>query len=96
MPSYLHFFEGRSRLRFTHLDRLSLISDIVSTSGVYDNGSRRGLANTYYYRTHLSWNRLPYSLRAVVNPGEFKPKLIDYIWKNYVNFTQISDSEQSD
>ena len=96
LPSYLHFFEGRSRLRFTHLDRLSLISDIVPASRVYGNGSRRGLVNRYYYRTHLSWNRLPYSLRAVVNPGEFKSKLIDYIWKNLVDHSHISDSDQSD
>ena len=50
----------------------------------------------YYYRTHLSWNRLPYPLRAAVNPGEFKSKLIDYSWKNLVDLSHISDSNQSD
>ena len=96
LPSYLHFFEGRSRLRFTHLDRLSLISDIVPTTRLYDKGSSRGLVNTYYYRTHLSWNRLPYSLRALANPGKFKSKVIEYIWKNLVDDCNISDSDHSD
>ena len=75
LPSYLHLFEGRSRLRFTHLDRPPLITDVVPASRVYN-----------FYRTHIQWNQLPYScLRAIIKPGEFKPKLIKYIWQNLVD-----------
>ena len=96
LPPYLHFFEGRSRLRFTHLDRLSLISDIVPASSVYNynSNSKRGLNNSYFYRTHILWNRLPYSLRAIKKPSEFKPKLIDYIWKNLVECDSITSDDE--
>ena len=96
MPPYLHFFEGRSRLRFTHLDRLSITSDIIPACRFSDNNTKRGFSNSYFYRTHMLWNRLPYTLRAVTNPGELKSKLIDYIWKNMVDFGCESDSEHSD
>ena len=74
LPSYLRFSEGRSRLRFTHLDRLSLISDVVPASRVYNfnSNAKHGLTNSYFYRTHIQWNQLPYSLRAITKPGEFK------------------------
>ena len=29
LPAYLHFYDGSSRLRSTHLDHLSLVSDIL-------------------------------------------------------------------
>ena len=96
MPPYLHFFEGRSRLRFTHLDRLSITSDIIPACRFSDNNTKRGFSNSYFYRTHMLWNRLPYTLRAVTNPGELKSKLVDYIWKNMVDFGCESDSEHSD
>ena len=96
MPSYLHFFDGRSRLRFTHLDKLSITSDLIATGIVSDNNTKRGFSNSYFYRTHTLWNKLPYTLRAVTKPGDFKSKLIDYIWKNLVDFGHDPDSEQSD
>ena len=97
MPHYLHFFEGHSRLRFTHLDRLSLVSEIIPASRVYDSNSRRGFSNSYFYRTHVVWNRLPYSLRAINKPSEFKTKLLEHIWKNMVDCDNIiSDDEMSD
>lgn len=98
LPPYLHFFEGRSRLRFTHLDTLSITSDIVpvQTTSYGKNSNKRGFSNSYFYRTHTLWNRLPYSLRAVIKPGEFKSKLIKFIWKNVVDFGPESESEWSD
>ena len=97
MPPYLNFFEGLSRLRFTHLDRLCLVSDIIPASRVYDSNGKRGLNNSYFYRTHIQWNRLPYSLRAITKPSEFKTKLIAFIWKNMVDLGNIiSDDEMSD
>ena len=92
MLPYLHFFEG-SRLKFTHLDRLSITSDIISACRFSDNNTKRGFSNSYFYRAHMLWNRLPYALRVVTNHGaEFKSKLVDNIWKNLVDFGYESDS----
>ena len=41
MAPYLHLFDGRSRLRFTHLDRLSIpqtLSRIVSSLIIIQSG----------------------------------------------------------
>ena len=37
LPSYLHFFSGNSRLRFCHLDTLSLVSDILPNTTANHN-----------------------------------------------------------
>ena len=54
--------DGNSRLRITHLDHLSLVSDI-NPAGNKSGNSKRGFAHSFFYRTHHSWNRLPLSLR---------------------------------
>ena len=73
LPSYLRSFEGSSRLSFTHLDHLCLITDTVP-AGLYNATSERGFANSYFYRTRLSWNRLPLYLREIMSPSKFKIK----------------------
>ena len=92
LPPYLHFYEGSSRLRFTHLDHLSLVTDVIP-SGTGCSASKRGFANTYFYRTHSNWNRLPLSLREIIRPSEFKQKLIQFIWEELVTTGSESDSE---
>ena len=92
LPTYLHFYNGSSRLRFTHLDHLSLITDTVPT-GARSSESKRGFANSYFYRTHLSWNRLPLSLREIIRPSEFKCKLLQFIWEEFVNSTPDTELE---
>ena len=62
LPSYLHFYEGSSRLRSTHLDHLSIVSTVPTT--------RRGFTHTYFYRTHLLWNRVPLSIRKIIRPSQ--------------------------
>ena len=37
--------------------------------------------NTFFYRTHLLWNRLPLSIREISNPNLFKSKTIKYLWQ---------------
>ena len=76
LPSYIRFYSGNSRLRSSHLDHLSVISDVSPL--------RRGYSNSYFYRSHLSWNRLPLSIRETVRPGAFKMELLKYIWSNLV------------
>ena len=52
LPEYLRFFSGSTRLRSTHLDHLSLVSDI-SPRGNTNAEKRRGFANSFFYRAHL-------------------------------------------
>ena len=66
------FYEG-SRLRFSHFDHLSLLSDITP-AGQTNPISHRSFSNSYFYRTHLLWNRLPLSLREIFRPSEFRTK----------------------
>ena len=97
LPSYLHFYEGGSRLRFTHLDHLSIISDIIPSRQVNSNiTSNRGFSNSFFYRTHLLWNRLPLSLREIVRPSLFKKKLLDFIWEELVVTEDNSNNEYFD
>ena len=76
LPVYLSFFQGQSRLRRSHLDNLSLVSSITPHS---DNNT---FANSFYYRTHCNWNRLPYNIREIVDHQQFKTKLTDHLWKD--------------
>ncbi len=92
LPEYLTFFDGSSRLRSTHLDHLSLISS-VKPRVFSESGSRRGFSNTYFYRTHHLWNRLPLSLREIIGPGQFKSKMLDHIWKEFVPVFESSLTE---
>ena len=69
-PHYLTPYQG-SRLRSSHLDRLCLVSSVtpkVTTSrGTSDNNHLpRNFENSYFYRTHLVWNRLPHDTRNTI------------------------------
>ena len=44
LPSYLKFYEG-TRLRFSHFDHLSLLSDIAPV-GQIDSSTNRGFSNS--------------------------------------------------
>ena len=96
LPAYMHFFQGGSRLRFTHLDHLSIVSDIVTRGQRVDATSKRGFNNSYFYRTHLMWNRLPLSLREIIRPSIFKAKLIEYIWNEYISKPSDDSSDSDD
>ena len=49
LPSYLHFFSGNSRLRFSHLDRLSLVSDIIPNTSTGASRTTNAFANSFFY-----------------------------------------------
>ena len=91
LPYYLSYFSGSTRLRSTHLDQLCFVSSVIP-SGTTASNSRRGFANTFFYRTHLMWNRLPFQLREVIYPGKFKRELIKYIWTEFVSSPEGNDS----
>ena len=76
LPYYLHFHEGFSRLRSTHLDHLSIVYIAPTT--------RLGFTHSYFYRTHLPWNRLTLSIRGIIRSSDFKIKLVEFIWKELV------------
>ena len=70
MPNYLTLFNGNSRLRSTHLDNLSFVCSLVtSTTG------NQTLNKSFFFRTHLLWNMLPYNVRNSSSLSEFKHKL---------------------
>jgi hypothetical protein len=92
LPSYLKFYED-TRLRFSHYDHLSLLSDITP-AGQTNPSSNRGFSNSYFYRTHLLWNRLPLSLREIIRPSEFRTKLIEFIWNEFVIDNALADSSE--
>lgn len=89
LPQYLEFFSGSTRLRSSHLDHLSLVSSITPRgNGPITN--KRGFSNSYFYRAHLSWNKLPLILREIWRPSKFKAELIKYIWKENVAVEDVS------
>ena len=79
-PSYLHFYSNKSRLRFCHLDSLSLVCDIIPRTTASQDTTTNAFANSFFYRTHLSWNKLPVAIRAIDSPDEFKSKLKAHMW----------------
>jgi hypothetical protein len=38
------------------------------------------LNKSFFYRTHLLWNKLPYDLRAIDSFSKFKINLIKFLW----------------
>ena len=51
--------------------------------------TKRGFANSYFYKAHYNWNRLPLSLREIVRQRKFKQKLLQSALEEFVT----SDSE---
>ena len=85
-PHYLHKFTG-SRLRRCHLDSLSMVSDILPKipQNLSSNSTRHiGISKSYFYRTHILWNKLPYSIRSIESPSLFKKQLFSHQW-NCIN-----------
>ena len=76
LPEYIKPFEG-TRLRNSHLDHKCFNSSIQSRN----LETNRNFNNSFFYRAHLMWNRLPLNLREIVCPGQFKTALLEYLWK---------------
>ena len=91
LPAYLKFFDGNSRLRSCHLDTLSLVSDIqpkANSSAATNKNS--ALNKSFFYRTHLLWNKLPFELRCTENLSNFRTKLLKLLWDSII-IDQASD-----
>ena len=91
MPSYLNPYNNNSRLRSTHLDSLSFVSSISSTSNSFQN-----LRKSYFIRSHIAWNYLPFELRNTQNSCKFKVELEKYYWQTVLSELRESHGEQYD
>ena len=76
LTNYLTFFSGHSRLRFSHMDRLSLVSSVLPRGNSIYN-----LNKSFFYRSHSLWNSLPLDLREIKEPSIFKFRLKQHLWK---------------
>ena len=92
LPDYLTFYDETNsnirRLRSSHLDRLSLVSSIKpEIKHSYSKNSSGGseykvFENSFFYRSHLLWNRLPLAIRETISPPIFKKRVINYLWQD--------------
>ena len=86
LPNYLKFFEGNRSLRSCHLDKLHLVSNIKpSVYAKYSKHATEGaeckiLENSFFYRSHLSWNKLSFKIREAEVHSIFKEQLRKYLW----------------
>ena len=80
-PSYLIPFSGNS-LRVSHFDSLSIVSIVIPkiSASVASVSSCRVFANSFFYRTHSSWNNLPFEVRDIQCPTKFKQKVTEILW----------------
>ena len=79
LPSYLHFFDGHSRLRSCHLDELCLVSDLVHKGNIPE---RSQLYKSFFYRTHLLWNNIPLEIRQISRLVIFRTELLKFLWRS--------------
>ena len=91
-PNYLSFFSGTTRLRSSHLDNLSIVSNLQPTR--YNESYLR---KSFYFRTHTEWNALPKETRQILNPSSFKEALTKHFWNNILDeYNEDSDSGEFD
>ena len=94
LPSYLKPFSG-SRLRSSHLDSKCFVSDILprnfQSSQNFASSTLRNFGNSYFYRTHLTWNKLPLRTREITNTNEFKQEVLKHIWDEIAAVHSVDD-----
>ncbi len=76
LPNYLNLFDGQSRLRSSHLDRLSFVSNLLP------RGNSTSLLNkSFFFRVHTLWNALSFEIREteIESPLIFKARLIEHL-----------------
>ena len=69
IPNYLTLYSGDSRLHRTHLDNLSFVSNIASTTA-----SIKNLNKSFFFLTHTLWNSLPFDIRNSMKLSQLKLK----------------------
>ena len=87
LPEYIQPFQG-CRLRSSHLDSTCFVSSVLPrnllSSQNFESYSKRHFCNSYFYRAHLSWNRLPLSAREIVSTKSFEAALLKFLWEECI------------
>ena len=81
-PYYMKKFTG-SRLRHSHLDNLSMVSDVLPKipQNLTSSHTRNiGISKSFFYRAHILWNNLPYDVRSIESPSNFNDRLLAHHW----------------
>ena len=81
-PYYLSRFQG-SNLRKCHLDNFCIKSSIHPKVPHNLNSETlcNGIGISFFYRTHLAWNRLPLQIRNIESQLAFKSALTKHLWQ---------------
>jgi hypothetical protein len=86
LPYYLSFHSGSSRLRSSHLDEMSIVSEVnpkITRNYIGSDVVSSSLAqfsNTYFYRTMNNWNALPLNVRKELHPKIFEYEVSKWLW----------------
>ena len=89
LPPYLTLYQGNTRLRSSHLDKLCYISSLSPRSAT------NAFAKSFFFRTHSKWNHIPLAIREAENITQFKSQLTEHMWKNIVSETQNELSDDN-
>ena len=104
LPEYLQPFTN-SRLRSSHLDSKCFVSSVMPRNLLsthnYESTSKRNFSNSFFYRVHLLWNRLPLSLREIYSTKSFETVLLKYLWDDciaheYAELVNNFDNDSND
>ena len=94
-PSYLNYFTGNS-LRSSHLDSLSIVSSIIPRINVSSISSFQPFSTSFFYRTHSSWNSIPFDVRNISCPRKFKVRVTDVLWSEASSHFQNEHNDSTD
>ena len=90
LPNYLHFHKINNRLRSSHLDEFSIVSDLSPRITVNYNKSETGVVSSslnqfsksFYFRTMNAWNSLPLETRKITSSSLFEHSVVKHLWDN--------------
>ena len=78
IPSYITPYSGNSRFRSTHLDCMSYVTCLPSSSNASMHSQ---LYKSFFYRTIHTWNKLPFETRNCIEPPNFKRAVLKSFWE---------------
>ena len=88
LPENMYFHNGSSRLRSSHLDELSIVSNIhpritanYNSREIVSASSLSQFSNSYFYRTMNNWNMLSHENRSISFPNTFEQAVINHLWE---------------
>ena len=98
LPYYLHFHKSNNRLRSSHLDDFSIVSDISPRITVNYNKSATDavsssftqFSSNFYFRTMNAWNSLPLETRTITSPSLFEQSVVNYLWEQ-LDFKSVEE-----